>query len=117
MRINGSKPHAGRVEILYLGVWGTISGSNWSHTDGDVVCRQLGYPKALAVQRYGAFGPGKGPVWLPGFECHGNETRLTHCPYSNWLSSFPGHEEDASVICNSTEQIPQSETLSILLYH
>ena len=33
----------GRVEIFLSGVWGTVSDDRASHTDADVVCRQLGY--------------------------------------------------------------------------
>ena len=33
----------GRVEIFFSGVWGTVSDDGASHTDADVVCRQLGY--------------------------------------------------------------------------
>ena len=48
----------GRVEVYHNGVWGTI----WSIIDATVVCKELGYARAIASPNYGAFGTGTGPV-------------------------------------------------------
>lgn len=48
--IGGTSPSEGRVEVFYSGVWGTVCDSQWDHRDGDVVCRQLGYLRALQVK-------------------------------------------------------------------
>ena len=40
--------HAGRVEVFYQGKWGKICRNNWDINDVKVVCRQLGFPSALA---------------------------------------------------------------------
>ena len=42
---------AGRLEIYYNRVWGTICNTGFSQTDANVVCQQLGYSKAY---RYGS---------------------------------------------------------------
>lgn len=47
--IGGSSSSEGRVEVFYSGVWGTVCDRQWDPRDGDVVCRQLGYHRALQV--------------------------------------------------------------------
>ena len=41
----GSYQWEGRVEIYFSGTWGTITDSEWSRDDAQVVCRKLGYFK------------------------------------------------------------------------
>ena len=43
--IGGSYPWEGRVEIYLSGVWGTVTDSQWTNEDAQVVCRGLGYFK------------------------------------------------------------------------
>ena len=43
--VGGSYPWEGRVEIYYLGVWGTITDTEWTNDDAQAVCRKMGYFK------------------------------------------------------------------------
>ena len=42
--VGGRGPNEGRLEIFYAGQWGTICDDFFSRDDGDVACRQLGFP-------------------------------------------------------------------------
>ena len=43
--VGGSYQWEGRVEIFISGTWGTITDSEWTNNDAQVVCRKLGHFK------------------------------------------------------------------------
>ena len=75
---------------------------NWDFVDAIVVCRQLGYPRAIEAHRNAAFGAGSGPSWYHSLYCTGRERNLTECSksISNTGSACP-HSRDAGAVCSS----------------
>ena len=96
MRLNTTSP------------WGTVCGRGWDFRDATVVCRQLGFAKALAATVQSSFGTGSGRIWLDDVRCSGIENRITECPRSAWgrvngycrqhLSHYP-YQGVAGVVC------------------
>ena len=60
--VDGSGPSEGRVEVFHNGTWGTICQDHFSVDDANVVCRELGYARAISYPGYSAFGTGTGHV-------------------------------------------------------
>ena len=97
--MNSYLPHAGRVEVLYSGIWGTICSDYWDLPDADVVCHQLGYDGALRAVRNAAFGEGTGQIWLDDVQCVGIEPSISHCNHLELGAHNCRHHKDAGVVC------------------
>ena len=99
----------GRVEVQYKGVWGTICGDSWDLRDADVVCRQLGYERALSAPRDTTFryptpGQNTGQIWLDEVNCEGNETSLSECRHLGWGAHDCRYYFNAGVVCRPTSK-------------
>ncbi|XP_078576486.1 scavenger receptor cysteine-rich domain-containing protein DMBT1-like [Branchiostoma floridae x Branchiostoma japonicum] len=95
----GSGDHEGRVEIFHSGEWGTVCDNNWSLTDAEVVCRQLGFPGVRQATTGASFGNGTGQIWLDDVGCRGSETSVQLCSHDGWGTHSCGHHQDAGVVC------------------
>lgn len=107
VRLNGTTG-AGRVEVFYGGVWGTVCTNGWTPLDATVVCKQLGYDSAIATVTSN-FGPGDGIIWMENVRCSGNESKLSDCPFNGWGVSSCNHSQDVGVTCNCKHLIIHSD--------
>ena len=103
VRLQGSsKPNEGYIEIKPSnGTWGGICDDNFGTSEGDVICRMLGYSHSQYYKH--SFGHGSGQILLDELKCTGNEDSILECPHNNWgneycVDSGPGHEW-AGVTC------------------
>ncbi|KAL9984288.1 hypothetical protein ACROYT_G006563 [Oculina patagonica] len=95
--------NAGRVEVFYAGVWGTVSRGGWDIKDAHVVCRQLGYPGATLHGYSHQFGDGSGPLWFVNVGCIGYETNFGECFKD--VYGYPTRVaagKTATALCNQT---------------
>ena len=114
MRLSGSPvPHAGRVELLFNGVWGTIS-THWlfGHINPEVtrvICKQLNFTDGILATGWSVFGPGTGPQWFHSFDlhCDGNETNLLSCINRKPRLRRHSYHYDLSVVCK--QDVPQTK--------
>lgn len=115
---DGPGLYAGRVEVNYNGTWGSLCDTGLNIDVGHVICRQLGYPRAIATPCCNAFGSGTSPFWLSGVKCYGNESSLAECDYENWAQNTCQERLDvASVVCATPDMSDSKFTTKQLKPH
>ncbi|XP_072166897.1 CD5 antigen-like [Diadema setosum] len=98
--VGGHVSHEGRVEVYHSSQWATVCGDSWDLEDAHVVCRQLGFPEALATIPRVFFGEGNSSQTIVTVSCSGYESGLLECSYSENTDIRCGHYEDAGVVCS-----------------
>ena len=99
--VDGTSPERGRVEIHHDGEWGSICNSGFGRSEVKVVCRQLGYARAVDPMGRDDVVDGTGRIWLSGLECTGTESFLADCVHLGWGNHHCGHHSDAGVVCGT----------------
>ncbi|XP_048450496.1 deleted in malignant brain tumors 1 protein-like, partial [Rhincodon typus] len=97
---NGGSPCAGRVEVHYKWLWGTVTDYNWDLPGANVVCRELNCGSAVSALGGSHFGPGSGPIVTGRVLCNGTERALRDCKSAAWAHYTTPHTNDAGVICS-----------------
>ena len=106
--VNGATRQVGRVEVFVNGEWGTVCDDRFGIKDANVICRMLGYPRALIARTRGYFGHGTGKIWVDGLDCKGDEESIFECNMNKLGDHDCEHKEDAGVECY--REIPRRPT-------
>ena len=93
----------GRVEVFFGGQWGTVCDDYFDINAANVICRELGFPRANSVRPRAAFGQGSGPILLDDVRCRGDESILPLCGHRKIGDHNCSHREDVGVICVSND--------------
>ena len=95
------------LKLCYNGQWGssTICYHGWDITDTNVVCKQLGFPKASRVFSGATHGHGTGPIWLGDVACSGSESHIYDCQHRGWGNNNCSHSQDPSVECSAVRLV------------
>ncbi|KAL8565021.1 hypothetical protein ACOMHN_003397 [Nucella lapillus] len=99
VRLAGGGENEGRVEVHYMGEWGTVCDDSWDISDATVVCRMMGFPGADRASVAAEFGVGEGNILLDDVECGGDEASLQDCPAQPWKQHNCHSFEAAGVVC------------------
>ena len=90
------------MHVTHYGVKGRICSRDWDDRDAMVFCKTQGFDHGLSYQHSesNVLRDVRGPYWLSGFNCTGNETSLLDCPFMDRtdLGNCSGNDI-ASVLC------------------
>ncbi|XP_048734598.2 deleted in malignant brain tumors 1 protein-like [Ostrea edulis] len=101
--VGGSKASEGRIEVKHKGIWGSICSSNFSVTEGKVICRSLGYDGShVTVYHGGMFGHGEGPEVISDLTCRGVEEDIAACSKLNYTERPCPRGNEVGVTCGTT---------------
>ena len=100
---SGNGYSSGRLEVNYLGIWGTVCDDGFGSPDAQVVCKQLGFPSVSSYSGNAYYGQGSGDILLDDLGCSGSEYSIANCTRykGKWRSHNCGHSEDVGVSCAS----------------
>ena len=80
-------------------MWRTFCGNSWDIQDARVICRQLGYPDAVAALISPHYDQRTVPIWIENVQCLGNESDFFTCAHSGIASHTCEHDQYAAVEC------------------
>uniref|UniRef100_A0A8C6ZB29 HHIP like 1 n=1 Tax=Nothoprocta perdicaria TaxID=30464 RepID=A0A8C6ZB29_NOTPE len=106
----GPERDRGRVEVHAEGRWGTVCDDGWGAAAAAVVCRQLGFARAVRASKKAEFGAGSRlPILLDDVRCSGRERGLLECAHAGLGAHDCTHEEDAGVVCSHRPEEEEGE--------
>lgn len=97
--VNGGARQVGRVEVFVNGEWGTVCDDGFGLVDANVICRMLGYSRAIVARSRAHFGQGSGKIWVDQLDCKGDEDSIFDCGMNELGKHDCEHKEDAGVEC------------------
>ena len=50
------------MEVFHAGEWGTVCDDHWSEIDANIVCKEIGFARAISASGFATFGEGSGTV-------------------------------------------------------
>uniref|UniRef100_F6W080 SRCR domain-containing protein n=2 Tax=Ornithorhynchus anatinus TaxID=9258 RepID=F6W080_ORNAN len=83
--VSNSHLCAGRLEVFYNGMWGSVCGANLSDDSLETVCQHLGCGESGRQDWSSSSGTGPGWSWLDGILCREQlNVSLWYCPSPSW---------------------------------
>ena len=105
VRLVGSSPNAGRLEVLHSGVWGTVCKDKWNSQNSLTVCQSLGYSHGNTKSSSDLPGylvsRDNQPIWMDDVQCNPHHPSLSMCRHPGWGVHDCSHQEDVYLSCYS----------------
>ncbi|XP_052763290.1 deleted in malignant brain tumors 1 protein-like [Mya arenaria] len=107
--IQGKASSTGRVEVFYMGKWGTICDDLFDNQDSQVLCAMMGYSIGrVNKSSYNNFY-GDGNTVIDDLECAGVETDISQCKSREWGTHNCIRQENVFIDCDFQENVDPCE--------
>ena len=93
--MNGASPNQGKAQVFHNGSWWQLCSSEFDLREANVVCRQLGYVRAQALQ-FAVYIQDR-VQWMH-VTCTGSEFSLSLC--LSW-DTLCNSSQDMTIVCSS----------------
>nr|XP_044995674.1 scavenger receptor cysteine-rich type 1 protein M130 [Jaculus jaculus] len=97
----GPQTCAGRLEVFYNGVWGSVGSRNMSPTTVGVICRHLGCAESGAIQSKPLDKTPSRFMWIDNVQCPKGPDTLWKCLSSPWKQKQVSPSEETWITCDS----------------
>lgn len=99
--VGGRGPWEGNVEIFHVGRWGSVCDDEWDLREAHIVCKNLGFRRAVRATYDSEFGRGQNLIWMDSVYCTGDERALQECRFDGWGIHDCSIAEAAGVVCDN----------------
>lgn len=83
--VKGTNSWEGLLEVFYNNTWGTVCRDGWTSTNGEVLCKQLGFQSYLGTVNMSYSSATNQPMWLKNINCKSDiHYDITKCPFEGW---------------------------------
>ena len=100
----GTSTNNGRVEIWKDGYWYTLCDEEWDLDVAHVVCRNLGYLRAINATKESFFGVSSNKI-LGRLKCDGDVSSTESCTPQLWDVPTCNNYKEAGVVCEGISDI------------
>ncbi|XP_043296234.1 antigen WC1.1-like [Cervus canadensis] len=101
----GNGPCSGQVEVRSGEDWIPVSDGNFTLSNAQVICAELGCGKAVSVLGHMPFTESDGQVWAEEFRCEGEEPELWVCPRVPCPGGTCHHSGAVQVVCSAYTEV------------
>ncbi|KAK3599828.1 hypothetical protein CHS0354_022395 [Potamilus streckersoni] len=101
--VGGSAASEGKLEIMYLGAWGTVCDDSFDTKAAKVICRMLNLmtdgAEVIDASQFYSTSTSSLEIWLDDLSCNGTEGSIDDCSHKDWGENNCTHSEDVAIRC------------------
>ncbi|XP_039391949.1 antigen WC1.1-like isoform X1 [Mauremys reevesii] len=106
LRLVSGSDCAGRLEIFYNGIWGSVCNSPMDAVTMALICKHLDCGDRGTLLTELKHGSGSGPTWVDGVRCDKQHISLWQCPSDPWKQQSCSRGEETHITCEGRKGKP-----------